>query len=63
MYFTERLLYGLFICSYLRAHDTIRGITGYGEGHGPYISIHDGFVGLSQWSGFLTGSDRILLGA
>lgn len=39
----------------------IRGITGTGEGNGPYISIHDGFMGLTEWAGFLTGADRITL--
>jgi len=39
----------------------IRGITGIGEGKGPYISIHDGFVGLSSWASFPPGSDRIAL--
>lgn len=37
----------------------IRGITGLGAGNGPFISIHDGFVGLDSWAGFLPGSDRI----
>ncbi|KAI6043526.1 glycoside hydrolase family 5 protein [Pisolithus marmoratus] len=46
---------------YLRAHDMIRNITGYGEGHGAYISIHDGFEGLPTWAGFLEGSDRIII--
>ncbi|KAG6333841.1 hypothetical protein ID866_5246 [Astraeus odoratus] len=46
---------------YLRAHDMIRNITGYGEGHGPYIGIHDGFLGLENWADFLQGSDRIML--
>ncbi|KAJ3731574.1 glycoside hydrolase family 5 protein [Lentinula guzmanii] len=44
---------------YLEAHNMIRGITGLGAGNGPYISIHDGFVGLDSWAGFLPGSDRI----
>jgi hypothetical protein len=39
----------------------IRDITGYGEGNGPYIAIHDGFEVLSTWAGFLEGSDRIIL--
>ena len=39
----------------------IRGITGVGEGNGPYISIHDGFRGLPMWAGFLTGADRLTL--
>lgn len=47
--------------SYLQAHDMIRGITGIGEGHGPYISIHDGFMGTGSWANFLPGSDRIVL--
>ncbi|KAF9058678.1 glycoside hydrolase superfamily, partial [Rhodocollybia butyracea] len=46
---------------YLEAHDMIRGITGLGEGHGPFISIHDGFIGVDSWNGFLPGSDRIIL--
>lgn len=39
----------------------IRGITGLGEGNGPVISIHDGFEGLPQWVGFMTGADRVAL--
>ncbi|KAG6840682.1 hypothetical protein C0991_005143, partial [Blastosporella zonata] len=50
-----------FSPSYLEAHTMIRSITGYGEGNGPYISIHDGFAGLAAWGGFLKGSDRINL--
>jgi len=46
---------------YLDAHTMIRGITGYGEGNGPYIAIHDGFQSLASWAGFLQGSDRIIL--
>lgn len=40
----------------------IRSITGVGEGHGPFMAIHDGFRGLSSWGGFLPGSDRIIMG-
>jgi hypothetical protein len=36
-------------------------ITGFGEGKGPFISIHDGFQGVKSWAGFLPGSDRIIL--
>ena len=39
----------------------IREITGIGEGNGPYISIHDGFEGLPDWAGFLSGADRVTL--
>ncbi|KAH9175029.1 glycoside hydrolase family 5 protein [Lactarius sanguifluus] len=46
---------------YLQAHDMMRNITGYGEGNGPYIAIHDGFEGVAQWADFLPGSDRIIL--
>ncbi|KAJ7017163.1 glycoside hydrolase family 5 protein [Mycena alexandri] len=46
---------------YYEVHNTIRSITGFGEGKGPYISMHDGFDGLQSWAGFLTGSDRIIL--
>ncbi|KAJ7448949.1 glycoside hydrolase family 5 protein [Mycena latifolia] len=46
---------------YLQVHNMIRSITGIGAGNGPYMSIHDGFDGLSKWAGFLPGSDRIIL--
>jgi len=39
----------------------IRGITGVGEGKGPFIALHDGFLGLGHWAGFLSGSDRIAI--
>ncbi|KAJ6558743.1 glycoside hydrolase family 5 protein [Mycena vulgaris] len=46
---------------YLEAHNMIRGITGYGAGNGPFISIHDGFDPVITWAGFLPGSDRVIL--
>ncbi|KAH9833448.1 glycoside hydrolase superfamily [Rhodofomes roseus] len=46
---------------YLNAHWMVRNITGVGEGNGPYIAIHDGFMGTAYWAGFLEGSDRIIL--
>ncbi|TCD64393.1 hypothetical protein EIP91_004141 [Steccherinum ochraceum] len=46
---------------YLHAYNMIRSITGTGEGHGPYMVIHDGFIGLNSWAGFLSGSDRIAI--
>jgi glucan 1,3-beta-glucosidase len=39
----------------------IRSITGYGEGNGPYIAIHDGFIGVAKWANLFPGSDRIAL--
>jgi len=44
---------------YLEAYNMIRGITGVGEGNGPLISIHDGFMGIDKWAGFLAGADRL----
>ena len=49
-------------CSYFQVHDTMRGITGIGEGNGPYMVIHDGFQSLTTWYNFLPGSDRIAMG-
>ncbi|CAA7260371.1 unnamed protein product [Cyclocybe aegerita] len=46
---------------YVEAYKMIRGITGVGEGKGPFISLHDGFQGLERWSGFLEGGDRIAI--
>ncbi|KZV88445.1 glycoside hydrolase [Exidia glandulosa HHB12029] len=46
---------------YLHAHDMVRGITGFGTGKGPYISIHDQFKGPASWAGFAAGADRIAL--
>jgi len=42
-------------------HDYLRNITGYGEGNGPYLSIHDGFQDLSTWADFLPGRDRMAM--
>lgn len=46
---------------YIEAHNLIRLITGYGAGNGPFIAIHDGFLGLTEWAGYMVGSDRIAL--
>ncbi|KAG8955546.1 hypothetical protein FRC03_011098 [Tulasnella sp. 419] len=45
----------------MKAHDLIREITGFGEGNGPIISIHDGFTGIDPWAGKYAGSDRLAL--
>ncbi|GJJ68080.1 glucan 1,3-beta-glucosidase [Entomortierella parvispora] len=34
---------------------------GGGTGKGPWAVIHDGFLGLSTWAGFLPGADRLML--
>ncbi|KAH9940545.1 glycoside hydrolase [Epithele typhae] len=46
---------------YLEAYKMVRNITGIGEGKGPYISYHDGFINPSSWVGFLEGADRIVM--
>ncbi|KAF7977045.1 hypothetical protein HWV62_4814 [Athelia sp. TMB] len=46
---------------YLEAHNMMRNITGVGEGKGPYMSVHDGFQGVSSWADFMPGSDRVIL--
>jgi hypothetical protein len=60
LFLHERLLTYTAPFSYLQAHDMIRGITGYGEGNGPYIAIHDSF-NLALWANFPQGADRMVL--
>ncbi|KAI9266604.1 glycoside hydrolase superfamily [Phascolomyces articulosus] len=35
---------------YQKSHDAIRNITG--DNGGPYLTYHDGFIGLDSWNGF-----------
>jgi len=44
---------------YLETHNMIRDITGYGAGKGPFLTVHDGFRGISTSNGFLPGTDRV----
>ncbi|CAO1626622.1 unnamed protein product [Parajaminaea phylloscopi] len=45
---------------YGEVYNMIRNnITGTGNGNGPYIGFHDGFLGLDVYNGFLTGADRV----
>lgn len=46
---------------YYQAYETVRNASGLGEGHGPMISLHDGFKSGSSWFGFLEGADRVAL--
>ena len=39
----------------------MRTASGVGEGKGPYVSLHDGFFGLPNWSGFMPNSDRVAI--
>jgi glucan 1,3-beta-glucosidase len=41
-------------------YSMIRGnVTGTGAGHGPVITLHDGFIGLQAWNGYMRGADRV----
>ncbi|KAF9319780.1 hypothetical protein BG006_002920 [Podila minutissima] len=44
---------------YMQAFEEMRNITG--AGRGPWGVLHDGFLGLSQWEGFMPNSDRLAL--
>ncbi|KIY53213.1 glycoside hydrolase [Fistulina hepatica ATCC 64428] len=46
---------------YVKTQGIARNITGYGAGNGFYLSIHDGFAGLSAWVNTLTGFDRLAI--
>ncbi|KAI5480349.1 glycoside hydrolase family 61 protein [Pseudohyphozyma bogoriensis] len=52
---------------YIEVYHTIRNITGIGEGNGPFITFHDGFVAqatnvsVGGWDGFLGGADRMAI--
>ncbi|KAM0747725.1 glycoside hydrolase [Meredithblackwellia eburnea MCA 4105] len=52
---------------YLETYNLVRGISGIGEGNGPFIAFHDGFVdqavtvAAGGWDGFLTGADRMAI--
>lgn len=46
---------------YLQAYTNVREASGIGEGKGPFVSFHDGFLGLEQWAGFLPNADRTAL--
>jgi hypothetical protein len=37
----------------------IRSITGYGAGNGPMIAVHEGFIGIAEWTDFMGGADRL----
>lgn len=46
---------------YLQAYQIIRSISGVGEGKGPIISIHDGFLAMDRWIPFLPNADRVAM--
>lgn len=45
---------------YKEAFAEMRNITGAGKG--PWGVLHDGFLGLTEWEGFMPNSDRLALG-
>lgn len=46
---------------YYKAYDMIRSITGVGSVNGPIMAIHEGFLGIAAWDGFMLGADRLAL--
>ncbi len=46
---------------YYQAYEIIREVTGIGEGNGPFLSMHDGFLSIPKWYGFLPGADRMAI--
>lgn len=50
-----------WLASYLEAYTYVRAAGGIGQGNGPFVSMHDGFLGETAWAGYLPGSDRIAL--
>lgn len=46
---------------YMQAYDFVRTASGVGEGNGPFISFHEGFMGLNNWAGYFPQSDRTSL--
>jgi hypothetical protein len=45
----------------MEAYTYVRGASGVGQGKGPFISLHEGFLGLPKWAGFLPNGDRLAL--
>ncbi|KAG0096463.1 hypothetical protein BGZ93_004495 [Podila epicladia] len=46
---------------YRQAFNTVRQATG--AGRGPWMVIHDGFLGLEAWYGFMPKADRLMIDA
>ncbi|KAJ2912807.1 hypothetical protein MD484_g7616, partial [Candolleomyces efflorescens] len=46
---------------YVEAHRTIREITGYGKGLGPYVVIDYGDEGSEVFQSFMNGADRVVI--
>ncbi|TFK29814.1 exo-beta-1,3-glucanase [Coprinopsis marcescibilis] len=46
---------------YMEAYNIIRRAGGVGEGNGPWISLHDGFLARETWAGIFPNGDRLSL--
>ena len=49
------------IPSYLEAYNIVRNAGGVGQGNGPFISLHDGFMSRSSWVNVFPNADRLTL--
>ena len=45
----------------MQAYDVVRTASGTGEGNGPWMVLHDAFLGLTNWAGFMPNGDRMQL--
>lgn len=52
---------GILGSFYNEAYRVIREATGYGAGNGPFLVIHEGFVGVERWIDFMPGADRMVI--
>lgn len=46
---------------YMEAYKVVREVTGFGEGNGPWVVLHDGFNGVKNWAGYLVNADRLAM--
>ncbi|KAJ6550142.1 glycoside hydrolase family 5 protein [Mycena capillaripes] len=46
---------------YFQAYNEVRNASGIGQGNGPLVSFHNGFISLDQWGGYLPNADRVSL--
>ncbi|KAF7728604.1 hypothetical protein EC973_005831 [Apophysomyces ossiformis] len=44
---------------YRESYHALRNITGHGNG--PYLTYHEGFLGMPAWTGFFKNYDRVIL--
>jgi aryl-phospho-beta-D-glucosidase BglC (GH1 family) len=44
---------------YMQAYSNVREASGVGKGKGPFVSFHEGFLGLPKWADYLPNADRL----